>query len=111
MGRSTGRPGRAGGLRRARCGGCVRGDERPGRRGRRVVRSHRLAADVRGSFGKEGVGMTGRYLLVETERLRPAARGAGRLVRPHRHEHAGGAPARLCPARGGNIPAARRAAV
>ena len=41
-------------------------------------------------------------------RLRQAARGAGGLVRPDRHEHAGGAPARVRAAPGRDVPQARR---
>ena len=40
-------------------------------------------------------------------RLRQAARGAGRLVRPDRHEHAGGAAAGVRGARRGHVPAGR----
>jgi len=60
------------------------------------------AATSRGPGGRRGPPLPAH--------LRPAAPGARGLVRPHRHEHAGRAAARLPAARRGDLPPPRRAA-
>ena len=72
-----------------------------------VARGQPLARSLRP--GRRGGGPGRRRRHAVPADLRAAARRAGGLVRPHRHEHAGGAPARVRAAQRRDVPEARRA--